>query len=513
MIRFAVLGLGEAGSALAVDLVAAGVDVHGFDPGDVATPPGVTRHADAASAVGDAELVIAVTAAANAEAALVQALPAVAPGTVYADLSTGSPGLKRRLDEAAAAAGVGFADVALMAPVPGRGLQTPAVASGRAAARFVEIVRPLGMPVEHDGDVAGQAATRKLLRSIVMKGLAGVLRESMEAARRAGLADETWSNVVDQLSNADESLLRRLAEGPAAHAGRRVEEMEAAEQLLVELGVEPTMTRATVASLRRLAGRQFRVFGIVGATNVANHAKEFKPGLRLGCAEGVQPPGVAHQQLPARRLVGGEGGDEVEQIAVVGHVRDVRVRPVGTPQHAVGSGLDQRPGERHHVVIRRTAGAEPLGAGELDPAAVVAEQHEERAERRLVEAAADRDAPHVVEDVRHREAGEHLGVIDEIGGIDVQHKVPAEPGDALHHRPEALGLGRPAEMLDEVEASAPDAGVVELAELVVAERLVDHRHAGIATASVAESVEHRRVVGAVAARLHENGVLQAEALL
>jgi 3-hydroxyisobutyrate dehydrogenase-like beta-hydroxyacid dehydrogenase len=253
MIRIAVLGLGEAGAALAADLVAAGVDVHGFDPGDVATPPGVTRHADAASAVGDAELVVAVTASANAEAALVQTLPAVAAGAVYADLSTGSPGSKRHLDDVAAAAGVGFADVALMAPVPGRGLGTPAVASGRAAARFVEIVRPLGMPVEYDGDVAGHAATRKLLRSVVMKGLAGVLRESMEAAERAGLADETWSNLVGQLSNIDEALLRRLAEAPATHAPRRVEEMEAAEQLLVELGVEPTMTRATVASLRRLA--------------------------------------------------------------------------------------------------------------------------------------------------------------------------------------------------------------------------------------------------------------------
>jgi 3-hydroxyisobutyrate dehydrogenase-like beta-hydroxyacid dehydrogenase len=109
--------------------------------------------------------------------------------------------------------------------------------------------------VEYDGDVTGNAATRKLLRSIVMKGLAGVLRESMEAAQRAGLADETWSNLVDQLTNADEVLLRRLAEARGSHALRRVEEMEAAEQLLVELGVEPTMTRATVASLRQLAER------------------------------------------------------------------------------------------------------------------------------------------------------------------------------------------------------------------------------------------------------------------
>ena len=180
--------------------------------------------------------------------------------------------------------------------------------------------------------------------------------------------------------------------------------------------------------------------------------------------EGVQPAGVAHQQLPARRLVGGEGGDEVEQIAVVGHMRDVRVRPVGAPQHALRSGVDERPGERHHVVIRRTAGAEPLCAGELDPAPLVAKQREKRAERRLVEAAADRDARHVVDDVRHREAVEHLGVIDEVGGVDVQHEVPAELGDALHHRPEALGLGRPAEMLDEVEAGAPHAGVVQLDE-------------------------------------------------
>ncbi len=41
--RVTVFGLGEAGSLIATDLVAAGITVHGFDPAGVVTPDGVTR--------------------------------------------------------------------------------------------------------------------------------------------------------------------------------------------------------------------------------------------------------------------------------------------------------------------------------------------------------------------------------------------------------------------------------------------------------------------------------------
>ena len=60
---------------------------------------------------------------------------------------------------------------------------------------------------------------------------------------------------------------------------------------------------------------------------------------------------------------------QVEQVAVVGHVAHVGVRPVGAPQHAVGRGGDERPGERHDVVVgRRAVGGQSLGAGDLHPA-------------------------------------------------------------------------------------------------------------------------------------------------
>jgi 3-hydroxyisobutyrate dehydrogenase-like beta-hydroxyacid dehydrogenase len=250
--RVAVLGLGEAGALIAADLAAAGVEVGGFDPGGVPTPAGVKRHDAAGAAVDGVDLVLAVTSAAHAVGALTQAAGSVPRGAVYADLSTAAPALERRLAAVATDAGLGFADVALMAPVPGTGLRTPALASGPGAAAFVAAMAPLGMPVEHAGDEAGLASTRKLLRSIVMKGLAGILIESLQAAEAAGLGTETWDNIAAQLATADEALMRRLLGGTKRHARRRIEEMDATAAMLADLGVDPTMTAATEALLRRV---------------------------------------------------------------------------------------------------------------------------------------------------------------------------------------------------------------------------------------------------------------------
>ncbi|MGH9209697.1 MAG: DUF1932 domain-containing protein [Acidimicrobiales bacterium] len=250
MTRFAVLGLGEAGASIAADLAQAGIQVHGYDPGDVATPAGIVRHDDPRAAVADADAVLAITAGSHAAAALDGVVEALTAGAIYADLSTGSPRAKRELAATVDGTKVGFVDVALMAPVVGRGIHTPALASGPGVEAFVALMRPLGMPVQAAGAEAGQAATRKLLRSVVMKGLAQLLIEALDAAEAAGLETETWDNLVTQLSSIDEALVRRLVVDTPRHAGRRLDEMEATIELLDELGVDPTMTRATAARLR-----------------------------------------------------------------------------------------------------------------------------------------------------------------------------------------------------------------------------------------------------------------------
>ena len=251
MTRFTLFGLGEAGSLFAADLVAAGVDVHAYDPAPVATPAGATRHADPASAVDGADVVLALTPQGDALTAISQAIDAIPGGALYADLSTSAAAVKRSIAAVAARRGVAFADVALLSVVPGNGMRALALASGDGADRYVATMEPLGVPVTSIGGAPGDAATRKLLRSVMMKGLAALAIEAMRAAEAANLADWLWGNLVDEITNADEALLARLVRGTGTHSVRRLHEMEACEAQLISLGVDPVMTRATVETLRR----------------------------------------------------------------------------------------------------------------------------------------------------------------------------------------------------------------------------------------------------------------------
>jgi 3-hydroxyisobutyrate dehydrogenase-like beta-hydroxyacid dehydrogenase len=250
--RVGVLGLGEAGSLIAADLARAGDEVLAYDPSEVPTPQGVERHARPEAAVTGCKLVLAVTPGSQARAALEGALDGLGSQAVYADLSTGPPGLKEELATVVSGHEALFADVALMAPVPGRGLSTPALASGSGATQFADLMNGRGGRVEVVGARAGEAATRKLLRSVVMKGLAALLIESMAAAERAGEGPWLWGHLVAELTSLDTTMLQRLRLDAAPHAGRRLDEMKAARDLLVELGVAAHMTTATIEHLQRL---------------------------------------------------------------------------------------------------------------------------------------------------------------------------------------------------------------------------------------------------------------------
>jgi 3-hydroxyisobutyrate dehydrogenase-like beta-hydroxyacid dehydrogenase len=250
----AVLGLGEAGSAIAADLASAGARVLGFDP--VQPPPdGVEQAADATAAVAPADIVLSVNTAAVALEAAETVAPALSAECLYADLNTAPPALKRAV---AAAVGVAFTDVALMEPVPDWGVRTPALASGDGAERFAAAFDRFGMPVTTVGPEPGAAAARKLARSVFMKGQAAAIGEALAAAERLGCEDWLYRNIETTMAAADARLVRRLVEGSHQHAGRRVDEMAAAVAMLEELGVEPRVAAASEAWLRSLAGSEAR---------------------------------------------------------------------------------------------------------------------------------------------------------------------------------------------------------------------------------------------------------------
>jgi 3-hydroxyisobutyrate dehydrogenase-like beta-hydroxyacid dehydrogenase len=239
----AVLGLGEAGSLIAADLAAAGATVRGVDP-RVAPPAGVSAADNDADACRGANIVLSVNSAADAVDALRASLPGCAPGTIWADLNTATPGLKELLRTEAGAA-VEVVDVALMSPVPGKGLRTPMTMSGPAAERLATVLGGLGADVVVLDGPVGTAATRKLLRSVFYKGMAAAVVEALTAAKAAGLEEWLRGNIAAELIKADAATLDRLVDGSRKHAVRRREEMAAAAELLDELGVPPRIATAS----------------------------------------------------------------------------------------------------------------------------------------------------------------------------------------------------------------------------------------------------------------------------
>ena len=185
----------------------------------------------------------------------------------------------------------------MMAPVPGRGLRVPMLASGTGAARYAAILEPLGADIEVLDGPAGLAASRKLLRSVFYKGMAASIVEALEAARATG--DEQWlrEHIAAELAASDAAAVARITGGTRKHAVRRTAEMEAAADMLAELGVPPLMASASRDLHERLAGD-------AAGSGTALPERAERLGQRLeGIGLGVERK-VHDDQVDARVAVG-----------------------------------------------------------------------------------------------------------------------------------------------------------------------------------------------------------------
>lgn len=251
-LNICIFGLGEAGSLIAADLVAAGASVAAFDPSEIEIPDGVRRCESAGEAVVGADLVMAVTTPARAPAALSQSLDAIEGGTVYADLSTGSPNMKRGLALTAGRADVLFADVALLSSIPGVGLRARALAAGSGGERYAELLEPLGADITYCGPEAGKAASRKYLRAIMIRGFGALAVEALQSGHAADDVDWLWSSMTEEINAGGETWLEDTVNRLGPFARRRRRELDSCLLYLDDLGVDPIMTRSTVELLRRI---------------------------------------------------------------------------------------------------------------------------------------------------------------------------------------------------------------------------------------------------------------------
>ncbi len=248
----AILGVGEAGGALARDLITTGAEVRGWDPNPRQLPQGLIFSENNPTAAANADIVLSVNWASVAVEVAQEVAPALTPGQLYADLNTASPQNKQEVAAIIEYVGAQFIDAALMAPVLPKGIRTPVYVSGSGAQAFSEQMSSFEMPITVLDNQAGSAATHKLLRSIFYKGMATVVVECLEAAKKLDLEAYARQQMMTILN--DEAMIDRFVQGSKKHASRRIHEMEAVISLLETIEVSSVISQASVEKLKELRG-------------------------------------------------------------------------------------------------------------------------------------------------------------------------------------------------------------------------------------------------------------------
>jgi len=257
-LHIAVLGLGEAGSIFANDLVAMGITVSGWDPDPKRIlDKRIHFAASNSDAAKDADIILSVNLSAVSDQVAREILPEVNAEKIYCEMNTSAPDKKIEIGKILHSSGVQFVDLAIMAPVPPKRIKTPFLVSGPGANSLVQKMANYPLNLEYLSTVTGDASTRKLLRSIVYKGVAAVICEAMEAGKAFDLENYIRGQISSVIGGNDE-LINRFVEGSEIHAERRIHEMEAVCDMLVKKNIEPLLSVATKHNLEKLLTQKMK---------------------------------------------------------------------------------------------------------------------------------------------------------------------------------------------------------------------------------------------------------------
>lgn len=253
-LTIAMLGLGEAGSHFANDLVNLGVKVIGYDPKPLRKlHSSIEVKASNSEAVQEADIIFSANLSSVSEEIATEIASVLKSHQFFCEMNTSGPEKKQKIASILASSDVKMIDLAIMAPVPPKGIMTPLLASGEYAEDFLAKIQSLKLDISSiENSKIGDAATRKLLRSIVYKGIAAVVCEAMEAGEAFGM-ESYIRGQISSLIGGNNELIDRFVEGSKTHAIRRMHEMEAVIEMLTPKGIDPIVTKGTRSNLEKLS--------------------------------------------------------------------------------------------------------------------------------------------------------------------------------------------------------------------------------------------------------------------
>lgn len=213
---------------------------------------GVTGCADLPDAIKGSAAIISLVTAGQAKSVAENAAQSIAPGALYFDMNSVAPDTKRAAAELIRDAHGRYIDVAVMAPVSPAELSVPLLLSGVDAAEGAAVLTGLGFDNIRvvDGEV-GKASSIKMIRSVMVKGMEALTAEMMLAAHEAEVSDDVLQSLGPEWAEKAEYNIERMT----SHGLRRAEEMEEVALTLEALGIEPLMTKGTIARQREMANK------------------------------------------------------------------------------------------------------------------------------------------------------------------------------------------------------------------------------------------------------------------
>jgi 3-hydroxyisobutyrate dehydrogenase-like beta-hydroxyacid dehydrogenase len=255
-LRVCLLGFGEVGQALAVDLGARGVsDLMAWDilfpvadsaPSRALAAKGLRAGANVADAIATADLVVSAVTAAQDVVAARSVAPHLKRNAYLLDVNSVSPAVKVEASQIVEAAGGRYVEAAIMSPINPQRAASPMLFGGPHAAEFLPIARQLGFSgASVFSDRVGSASAAKMCRSVIVKGMEALLGESLLAARRYGVEDAVLESLGSLLAKDDwHAQARYMISRSLIHGRRRAEEMREVARTIVEAGFEPRMSSA-----------------------------------------------------------------------------------------------------------------------------------------------------------------------------------------------------------------------------------------------------------------------------
>jgi len=254
MMRFGLIGFGEAGRAIASSLLEIKPDLSitaydklfADDTADVAPLEGVYFASDPAELAANSDFIISVVTADEATNAIKAIAPYLQSHHIIGDGNSVSPGTKRHNASLIKDSVSGYIDIAIMAPIHPRGHRTPFLISGTPQAAITPFLTDLDFQFEWEGEGVGEASIVKMLRSILIKGMECIITESVTASQELGLDTRILQSAGKTLGIDDMvGLADYVMERAAVHGRRRAAEMREVAKTLDELGLSNEMAAAT----------------------------------------------------------------------------------------------------------------------------------------------------------------------------------------------------------------------------------------------------------------------------